>query len=109
MSLLEEDSLASQLVDVGSLRLGMSSEATNPVVQVIDGDEQNVRPVDRGVGTGPLVRWHESDEECNRRDSKSRSGTRQEFRIPTQPKVLTTSATKRGKYLRRNHHQMFIS
>ena len=43
MGLLEEDSLASQLVDVGSLRLWMSAEATDPVVQIVDGDEQDVR------------------------------------------------------------------
>ena len=43
MGLLEEDALAGQLVDVWSLRLGMSSKTTNPVVQIVDGDEQDVR------------------------------------------------------------------
>ena len=56
MGLLEEDSLASQFVDVGSLCLWMSAEATNPIVQIVDSDEQDVRPVDRVGGIGPLVR-----------------------------------------------------
>ncbi len=69
MGLLEENPLAGKLVDVGSLRLSVPTETTNPVVQIVDGDEQDVRPVDRVGGRGPLVRWNESDEECNRREA----------------------------------------
>ena len=50
MSLLEEDSLFCKLVDIGSLRLRMSAETANPVVQIVNRDKQDVRPVDRDVG-----------------------------------------------------------
>ena len=55
MSLLEEDSLLREPVDVRSLRLWMPTEAANPVVQIVNGNEQNVGPVDRVGGVGPLV------------------------------------------------------
>ena len=42
MGLLEEDSIGRQLVDVGSLRLGMSSKTTDQVVQIVDRDEKYV-------------------------------------------------------------------
>ncbi len=65
MGLFEEDSLAGKLVDIGSLRLGMSSEATNPVVQVIDGDEQNVR-LFRGGGVSLFESKYRNEEKCDR-------------------------------------------
>ena len=73
MSLLEQNSLLSKLIDIGSLCLRMSAEAANPIIQIVDGDEQNVGLVDRTVGIGPFVRLTESEKECNRReDQKSR-------------------------------------
>jgi hypothetical protein len=66
----------------------MSAKAANPVVQIVDGDEQDVGLVDRTVGIGPFVRLTESEKECNR------SGSRQESRIPTRQKILTTSAAE---------------
>jgi len=54
MGLLEEDPLARKLVDVGSFRLRMSAETANPVVQIVNRDEQDVRLVDRDVGIGLL-------------------------------------------------------
>jgi hypothetical protein len=66
MGLLEEDSFASQFVDVGCLRLGMSSKTTNPVVQIVDSDEQDVRPVVRVGGIGPLDRLEENAEKNDR-------------------------------------------
>lgn len=44
ISLLEEDSFASQFVDVWCLRLGMSSKTTNPVVEIVNSDEQHIWP-----------------------------------------------------------------
>ena len=66
MRLLEENPLAGKLVDVGSLRLWMSSEASNPVVQIVDGDEQNVRPIDRGVGVSLIESKYRDEEKCDR-------------------------------------------
>ena len=48
MGLLEENPIASKFVDVRSLCLGMSAEAADPVVQVVDSDEQNVWPRNSG-------------------------------------------------------------
>ena len=67
MGLLEKDALLCQLVDVWCLRLGMSSKTTNPVVQIVDGDEQDVGRVRRVGCIDALFRWQDSDEECNRR------------------------------------------
>lgn len=94
MGLLEEDSLGRQLVNIGSFRLWMSSKTPHPVIQIVDGDEQNVRPIDRIAGIGPFVRCSQSDEECNRREPCR--GTRQAFRSAAWPKSLTTSATELG-------------
>ena len=44
MSLLEKDTLLCECVDVRSLRLRVSSKTTDPVVQIVDSDEQDVRP-----------------------------------------------------------------
>jgi len=66
MGLLEEDSLASQFVDVGCLCLGMSSKTTNPVVQIVDSDEQDVRPVVRVGGIDSLNRLEENAKKNDR-------------------------------------------
>ena len=105
MGLFKEYAFLRKLVDIWCLRLGMSPETTDPVIQVVDGDEQNVGPVDRVGGSGALLRHNENDEKCNR--IEERSGTRQEFRYSTwatflarsaavRPRVLTTSATEHG-------------
>ncbi len=48
----------------------------------VDGDEQDVRPVDRVGGVGPLVRQKENDEECNRREAcKSRGSSHHWFEL----------------------------
>ena len=41
--LLEQHAPRCEPIDIGSLGLGMSSKTTNPVVQIVDGDEQDVR------------------------------------------------------------------
>ena len=47
--LLEEHSPRGEPVNIGSFCLRMPSEATHPIVQIIDCDEKDVRPIDRGV------------------------------------------------------------
>jgi len=42
MGLLEEHALPRKSVDVGSLRLRMSAEAADPVVQIVNCNEKNV-------------------------------------------------------------------
>ena len=44
MGLLEKDALLCERINVRRLRLGMPTKAANPVVQIVDGDEQDVRP-----------------------------------------------------------------
>ena len=43
MGLIEEHAFLCKSIDIGSLGLGMSSKTTNPVVQIVDGDEQDVQ------------------------------------------------------------------
>ena len=43
MSIGKQGAHVGQAVDVGCLGLGVSAEATDPVVQVVDGDKQDVR------------------------------------------------------------------
>ena len=66
MGLLEEDSLASQFVDVWCPGLGMSSKTTDPVVQIVDGNEQDVRPVDRVGGVSLFESKYRNEEKCDR-------------------------------------------
>lgn len=71
MGLLKEDSLFCQLVDVWRLCLGMSPKTTDPVVQIIDGNEQDVWPLGcvgerRVVCIGPHYSWKENDKDCKR-------------------------------------------
>ena len=54
MGLFKENALLRERINVRRLRLGMSSEAADPIVQIVDSDEQNVRPVD-GVGGVSLL------------------------------------------------------
>ena len=54
MGLFKEDSLFRQCVNVGCFRLWMSSKTPHPVIQVVDGDEQNVRPIHRIDSIGPF-------------------------------------------------------
>ena len=40
-----------EAIDVGGLSLGMTAEATDPVIEIVDGDEQDVRRLRRcGIG-----------------------------------------------------------
>ena len=47
MGLFKEHSALAQRIDVRRLGLWMPAKTTNPVVEVIDGDEQDVRPFSR--------------------------------------------------------------
>lgn len=42
MGVIEIDSAAGQMIDVRRPGLWIPSHTTNPVIQVVDGDEQNV-------------------------------------------------------------------
>ena len=66
MSLLEKDALLCERINVRCLRLGMPTKAANPVVQVVDGDEQDVRPIYRIVSNDCLARLQENSEKNNR-------------------------------------------
>ena len=48
MSVREQDALASQSIDVGSLCLRMATETTNPVVEIVHRDKQD-------IGFGKLI------------------------------------------------------
>ena len=47
MGILEKSSLASQSIDVRSFDQRMAPQATNPVILIIDGNEQDIRFVRR--------------------------------------------------------------
>ena len=74
MGLFKENALLCERINVRRLRLGMSSEAADPIVQIVDSDEQDVGPID-GVGVSLLVRL-QKERDCQ----EACSGTRQEFR-----------------------------
>ena len=42
MGIREQRAPGGEAIDVGGLRLGMTAEATDPVIQIVDGDEQDV-------------------------------------------------------------------
>ena len=50
MSLLEKDAFLCKSIDIGSLCLRVSSETTDPVIQIVNGNEQDVRTIERIVG-----------------------------------------------------------
>lgn len=45
MSIRKETPLSCERIDMGSLRIGMSAQTTDPIIQVIDTDHENVRPL----------------------------------------------------------------
>ena len=47
MSFGKQDASSSQGVDVRSLYLRVATQATDPVIEIIDGDEENIGPVIR--------------------------------------------------------------
>ena len=47
MGLFKEHPSCGEGIDIGCLGLRMATEATDPVVEVIDGDEQDVRSFSR--------------------------------------------------------------
>ena len=44
MGIIKKHTTGSQSVDIRSLSLGVSTQATNPIIEIIDGDEQNIGP-----------------------------------------------------------------
>jgi hypothetical protein len=49
MRIAEGHSARSQSVQIWGLRLAISSKMSDPVIQVIDGDEQDVQPIRSAV------------------------------------------------------------
>lgn len=51
MGLIEEHALLRKSIDIGSLCLRMSSKTSDPVIQIVDSNEQDVRSIGRVSGT----------------------------------------------------------
>ena len=51
MGLIEEHALLRKTIDIGSLCLRMSSKTSDPVIQIVDSNEQDVRSTGRVSGT----------------------------------------------------------
>ena len=57
MGVGEQNTLFSKPIDIRRVdRVGTAAEAADPVVQIVDRDEQDVRPVDHDGSEGPLAR-----------------------------------------------------
>ena len=50
MSLLEKDAFLSKSIDIGSLCLRVASKTTDPVIQIVNSNEQDVRTIERIIG-----------------------------------------------------------
>lgn len=50
MGLIKEHAFLCKSIDIGSLCLRVSSETTDPVIQIVNGNEQDVRTIERIVG-----------------------------------------------------------
>ena len=50
MGLIEEYALLRKSIDIGSLCLRMSSKTSDPVIQIVDSNEQDVRSIRRVSG-----------------------------------------------------------
>ena len=51
MGLIEEHALLRKSIDIGSLCVRMSSKTSDPVIQIVDSNEQDVRSIGRVSGT----------------------------------------------------------
>ena len=56
MGIVKENTGCGQAVQIRGPGLGMSAQATESVVQIVDDNEQNVSLVDRAVSKGWIVR-----------------------------------------------------
>ena len=70
MGVVESNSAAGQLIDVRRLGLGVPSQTTNPVIEVVDGDEQDVGFLDRHS------KWSKRLQENHRRHQASKKVTK---------------------------------
>ena len=50
MGLIKEHAFLCKSIDIGSLCLRVSSETTDPVIQIVNGNEQDVRTIERILG-----------------------------------------------------------
>ena len=44
MGIIKKHTPGSQSVDIRSLSLGVTTQATDPIIEIIDGDQQNIGP-----------------------------------------------------------------
>ncbi len=44
----KQDATFSESIEIRGASLGMSAEASDPIIQVVQGDEKNIRPLGRG-------------------------------------------------------------
>ena len=51
MGLIEEHAFLCKSIDIGSLCLRVSSKTSDPVIQIVNGNEQDVRSIGRVSGT----------------------------------------------------------
>ena len=63
MGVAEERAAPSQPIDVWRLRLGMPSKAPDPIIEVVDGNEKNVRSINGMEGGGGVGQQNEETEQ----------------------------------------------
>jgi hypothetical protein len=74
MGIAEKDAARGQAVQVRRLRLGMTVHAPDPIVQVVNGDHEHVRPA--GLGSqNRRCSQQQSRKECPAQFSNRRTGT----------------------------------
>ena len=44
MGIIKKHTTGSQSIDIRCLRLGVTTQATDPIIEIIDGDQQNIGP-----------------------------------------------------------------
>ena len=62
MGLIKEHAFLCKSIDIGSLCLRVSSKTTDPVIQIVNGNEQDVRTIERIVGMSLSVRKDERND-----------------------------------------------
>ena len=94
MSIAEERAARGQAIQVRCLRLGMSSQAADPVIQVVNGDEEDVRPF-RGCRTNRVVcqSQRENGEDNPSRELPCHGRSREPRAIPLAAPPVANPAT----------------
>lgn len=66
MSILEKHALGNQFVEIGSFRLRMPAHNADPVVQIVDGEKEDVRSFGERVR---ICESYTSSDYCKPKDS----------------------------------------